>query len=233
MKIAAVVPTSLSDYPDRVAAVVFTAGCTFRCPFCHNPDLVLPDRVSCLPAIDLEDVICDLTERSGFLDGVVVTGGEPTMHDDLPAFLTRLRDLELLVKLDTNGSRPAILKEVLSQRLVDYVAMDIKAPKARYGELAGATVDVAAIQQSIAAIREAAPQYEFRTTVAPSLGVGDIEAIAEWIGGASRYVLQPFVPRSGSLVDPQWADRTAMDEAALRRAWNRVAAAFDDGGVRA
>jgi len=233
MKIAAVVPTSLSDYPDRVAAVVFTAGCSFRCPFCHNPDLVLPGRVSRLPAIAPESVVDDLAQRGSFLDAVVVTGGEPTMHDDLPALLDQLHRLGLLVKLDTNGSRPAMIEAVLSRGLADYVAMDIKAPRAKYDKLAGTRVDLAAIDRSIAAIRGRAPAYEFRTTAAPSLTPADVESIAEWINGASRYVLQPFVARRGALVDGSWSERSAMDPQVLHTTWERIADAFESGGVRA
>jgi len=227
-------PTTLSDYPDRVAAIVFTPGCTFRCPFCHNPELVLPDRVASLSLLREDDIVQELCERRTFLDGVVITGGEPSLQPGLPRFAEQVKELGLRVKLDTNGSRPDVLARLLRDGLVDYVAMDVKAPPGAYARLAGVPCDLAAIEQTIDWIRRRAPEYEFRTTVAPTLARGDILRIAEWLHGARRYVLQPFraTPEKG-LVDPSWEARDALTVVAIRQVWNEIKNRFPDGGVRA
>jgi pyruvate formate lyase activating enzyme len=140
----------------------------------------------------------------------------------------------LRVKLDTNGSRPDVLNRLLERKLVDYVAMDIKAPRARYSEFAGVPVDLTRIEESIRLIRSTAPDYEFRTTVAPGLAAEDLRAIAEWISSARRYILQPFrVPPEKGLLDPAWADREALSPHALRDIWASVAPLVGAGGVRA
>jgi len=231
--IAGLQPTSLIDYPDRVSAVLFTAGCNLRCPFCHNPDLVLPDRVARLTLVETDDVLAMLRERRNFLDGVVITGGEPTLHPGLPGFLRAVKDLGLLVKLDTNGTNPDALFQVFEEGLADFVAMDIKASHASYSRLAGVSVDLAAIDKSIAAIRDHAPAYEFRTTVAPTLEAAEIEAIARWLAGARRYMLQRFrIPPEGLLVDSTWIEQPALSVAELHDLWERIADRFDEGGVR-
>ena len=233
LPIAGLQPTSLIDYPDRVSAVIFTAGCNFRCPFCHNPDLVLPDRVAGLTLVETDDVLAMLHERQDFLDGVVITGGEPTLHPGLQRFLRAVKDLGLLVKLDTNGTSPDVLLEILEENLTDFVAMDVKASRPSYARLAGASVDVAAIDRSIDLIRRTAAAYEFRTTVAPTIDAAEIEAIVDWLAGAKRYVLQRFrVPDEDLLVDRTWADRRALDDLELEALWQRIADRFDEGGVR-
>jgi len=233
MQIAHVLPTTLVDYPDRVAALVFTPGCSFRCPFCHNSELVLPERIAALPLIPENDLVYFLRERAGFLDAVVITGGEPTLQSSLSAVMQRVKRLGLLVKLDTNGSRPEVLEALLDERLLDYVAMDIKAPLERYRELCGTTVDLGAIRRSIDLIKTRAPDYEFRTTAAPTLTQDDIRAIAGLIDGAKRYILQPFVvPQGKDLVDPAWRDKPALSQDALRSVWNAIRDRFEDGGVR-
>jgi len=232
MDIAALVPLSLSDHEGRVAAVVFVRGCNFRCPFCHNPELVLPGQASGA-ALGAGDVLRQLAERRGFLDSVVVTGGEPTLERDLSLFLSEVRALGFAIKLDTNGSRPEVLDALLERGLVDALAMDLKAPRPRYAEYSGVSVDLDAIERSICCIRESALEYEFRTTVAPGLGVPDLEAMAEWIRGARRYVLQPFrVPAEKGLVDPSWAERDSLSSATLREAWTKIAPLVRGGGVR-
>jgi len=233
VEIAHLVPTSLLDYPDRVAAVLFTVGCNFRCPFCHNPELVLPGRVRDLPLLSQEEVLRVLAERKGFLDGLVLTGGEPTLQPDLREFVAEVKRLGLLVKLDTNGSRPDVLEDLLAAGLVDYLAMDVKAPLSRYSELAGVPVDRSAIGRSIRLVRERAPDYEFRTTVAPTLTWEDLQAIARGIAGARRYVLQPFVvPQGKTLIDPAWGEMAALSGPELKAVWERISAEFLGGGVR-
>jgi len=232
VQIAAFVPLSLSDHEGRVAAVVFLHGCNFRCPFCHNPDLVLPERGT-PQRFARGDVLRALGERRAFLDSVVITGGEPTVAPDLASFLDDIRSLGLLVKLDTNGSRPDVLEELFARQLVDTVAMDVKAPQERYPTFAGLAVDLAAIGDSMRVIRARAPDYEFRTTVAPGLARSDLLKIAQWLEGAKRYVLQPFrVPPEKGLLDPAWAEREALSPAALREIWTSMASLVRGGGVR-
>ncbi len=186
--------TSLIDFPDHIATVLFTAGCNFRCPMCHNADLVL--RPEELPDVPEDEVWAFLDRRAGLVDGVAITGGEPTLQPDLAPFLRRLRERGLAVKLDTNGYRPEVLEVLLREGLVDYVAMDIKGPPEKYPLLAGRNgLDLARVERSIDLLRTSTIRYEFRTTVVPGwLNEEDIEAIAEWISGARRYVLQQFRP---------------------------------------
>lgn len=188
------VRSSLIDFPEHIATVLFTGGCNFRCPMCHNADLVL--RPAELPSLQAETVWEFLAGREGLVDGVVVTGGEPTLQADLTAFLTGLRQRGLDVKLDTNGYRPAVLERLLDDGLVDYVALDVKAPPERYAALSGLPeVDPDRVGRSIELLRHSDVEYEFRTTVVPGmLAADDVEAIARWIAGAERYVLQQFRP---------------------------------------
>jgi pyruvate formate lyase activating enzyme len=232
--VAALVPLSLSDHDGHVAAVVFTSGCNFRCPFCHNADLVLPERATSGPRVPVDEVLDELRDRRDFLDSVVVSGGEPTLQPGLQEFLAAVRAVGLRVKLDTNGSRPDVLRPLFEGNLVDYVAMDIKAPPARYAEFAGVPVDLVRIEESIRLIRSMASDYEFRTTVAPGLAAQDLRAVADWISGAKRYILQPFrVPSEKGLLDPAWSDREALSSHALRDIWVSVAPLVGGGGVRA
>ncbi len=233
MKIAHLLPTTLIEYPGKVAALVYTPGCSFRCPFCHNSELVLPEKMASLQLIPENKLFCFLRERRDFLDALSITGGEPTLHTDLPRFITHVKQLGLLVKLDTNGAHPDVLNELFDDRLVDYVAMDIKGPAARYDELTGTTVALDEIARSIRLIIERAPDYEFRTTVAPTLTPADVKDTAELISGAKRYFLQRFVTPAGKdLVDPAWRNRAALSEAELRTAWEDIKGRFTDGGVR-
>lgn len=230
--VAGFVPVSLVDFPGHIASVVFLAGCNFRCPFCHNAHLVLPERATREP-VPWRDVLHELESRRGFSDGVTVSGGEPLLTDALPGLLADLRRLGLATKLDTNGSLPDALEPLLEGELLDYVAIDIKAPWPRYPELAGVDVDVDRIRRSVDLVRRLAPDYELRTTVAPSLAAGDLLAIAAQIDGARRYVLQPFVARDEeTLLDPTWARRGALAPSELSDVWERIASGFSEGGVR-
>ncbi len=218
MEVAHLALPSLVDYPGKVAGVVWTVGCNLRCPFCYNAELVLPERAATLPRRGEEEVLSLLAARARLLDGVVVTGGEPTLHPDLPGFLGRVRELGLLVKLDTNGTRPEVVAELLRARLVDYVALDVKAPFPRYPEYVGRTDAATSVRETIAVVRARAPDYEFRTTVAPGLTADDLMAIAHEVRGAQRFVLQPFVvPEGKALVDETWRGRPALGVEELRR----------------
>jgi len=233
MKIAQLLPTTLIDYPGKVAALAYTVGCNFRCPFCHNSELVLPEKIQEIHLIPESDVLYFLRERGNFLDALSITGGEPTLHDDLPRFIKRVKQLGLLVKLDTNGSRPEVLKELFDNYLLDYVAMDVKGPANRYDDLAGVQVDLDAIRRSIKLITDCAADYELRTTVAPTITPEDIENTVKLVLGAKRYFLQAFVvPEGKNLVDPTWNGKTALSKTELEGVWERIKGNFSDGGVR-
>lgn len=198
MRIAALQPTTLLDYPDKVAAIVFTWGCVFRCGFCHNPELVCQSPAQ---ELSIESVLDFFTNRVGLLDGVVITGGEPTIYPDLPEFIRAIKKLGFLVKLDTNGTNPEMLEQLFKEKLLDYVAMDIKAPLANYAVAAGRPVDTAKIERSIKLIMTSGVPYEFRSTILPRLHTSeDIVAMAKLIAGAPRFYLQTFRD-SGKLVD--------------------------------
>ncbi len=194
MRLGGFLPLSLCDYPGKLAAVVFTQGCNYRCPFCHNGGLIAEK-----PATNLSVtcMLADLERRRSFLDAVVVSGGEPTLHCDLDKFLAALHGLGYAVKLDTNGSRPDVLRRLFDLHLVDYVAMDVKAPLSRYSALAGVSVDLAAIQESIRLIAESGIPHRFRTTWVSALlsseEQGEIQALVP-VGSIHRF--QEFRPES-------------------------------------
>lgn len=193
MHIKAFLPASLIEYPGHIADVVYVGACNFRCPYCYNVDLVL--RPQQLPDIELACVLQRLEARRGFVDGLAITGGEPTVQSGLIAFLADVRQLGLSVKLDTNGYRPDVLQECLERRWVDYVAMDIKTSLARYEPVAGVAVDPKRLQRSMELLLRSEIDYEFRTTVVPGLvNLQDVKAIVDLIAGARRYYLQCFRP---------------------------------------
>jgi len=199
MHIGGWVKVSLIDYPGKIATVLFTKGCNFRCPYCQNSNLVL--HPESLPEIDPAEVLQFLTGRRGLMDGVVITGGEPTLQQDIEGFLRKARGQGLAIKLDTNGYRPQVLRELLAAGLLDYVAMDIKASLAKYSLAAGVPVNTRRIEASVKLIVSSGIDHEFRTTVVPGIvEQGDILEIAKLIAGAKRYVLQQFRPRG--TIDP-------------------------------
>ena len=194
--------TTLLDYPEKLACTVFTGGCNFRCPFCHNASLVL--RPADVDEISEESFFSYVKKRKGLLDGVCITGGEPLLNHDIEDFITRLKDLGFLVKLDTNGAFPDRLEALLNKSLVDYVAMDIKNSPSKYAMTAGldGKLDVSVIERSIKLIMDKAPDYEFRTTVVRELHTKeDIEDIAKWLLGTRRYYLQKYVDSGDILLD--------------------------------
>jgi pyruvate formate lyase activating enzyme len=199
MKYADMIKQSLVDYPGEIAAVLFTRGCNLRCPFCHNPDLLIKPKIMIKP-IDIEQVMEFLVQRRGFLDGVVISGGEPTLNDELAVDIRRIKSMGFLVKLDTNGTNPTVLHELLSLGYLDYVAMDIKAPLdyKKYRTACGklSSEDFFNIRNSIHLLRNAGIKVEFRTTVVPALHTAaDIVEIARYIEGCEQYTLQQFNPR--------------------------------------
>ena len=191
---------TLLDYPGIVACTVFTAGCNFRCAFCHNAPLVIPERLA--SDIDEEGVIAFLKKRQGILEGVAVTGGEPLIHKEMPAFLEKVKALGYRVKLDTNGSFPEMLKELVKARLVDRVAMDIKNSPEEYGRtVVTEGFDISAVESSKNFLLEGNVEYEFRTTLVK--GIHTLKSVAdaaEWITGAKEYYLQQFKD-SGDIID--------------------------------
>ena len=191
MKIGGLLKFTLIDFPGRPAAVIFTQGCNFRCRYCHNPELVYPHMFT--EPVAEEEIDAFLKRRQGTLEGVVVSGGEPTLFDDLPQFLSKLKSMGYAVKLDTNGTRPDMLKEIIDNKLVDFIAMDLKAPLEKYALITGVDFNMSIIQQSMDLIRSAGIGYEFRTTYDKEvLTDADLEAISQMAGG--HYRVQECLP---------------------------------------
>ncbi len=190
---------TLLDFPEKIAATIFTGGCNFRCPFCHNASLVVPDRFA--ETIPERDVMEFLRSRVGRLDGVCISGGEPTLQPDLAMFIRRVRELGFAVKLDTNGYRPDVLKSLIDEGLVDYVAMDIKNSRERYALTVGLeSLDISPVEQSAALLMEGRVPFEFRTTVVRGLHTEeDVASIGEWLAGDEKFFLQTFED-SGDMV---------------------------------
>ncbi|MFA5184482.1 MAG: anaerobic ribonucleoside-triphosphate reductase activating protein [Patescibacteria group bacterium] len=192
---------TLLDYPDHLAAIIFTQGCNFRCHFCYNPLLVLLHqgkdekikKEKGLSPLSPQNLFPFLTERFGRLEGVVITGGEPTLHPDLPEFIKAIKDIGYLVKLDTNGTNPNMLSRLIKAKLIDYIAMDLKAPLDKYETVVGAPVNCKDLQKSVKIIMASGLPYEFRTTVVPGLlERDDFAKMGEIIKGASKWYLQNF-----------------------------------------
>ena len=193
------VKSSFIDYPDRICAVYFVGGCNFRCPYCHNAPLLEGKGES----IGEDEVFGHLEKRKNMLDGVCVSGGEPTLKPGLETFLEKVKKRGFLVKLDTNGAKPKVLERLLKKNTIDYIAMDIKAPFGKYNIAAGKPVDTEPIKESIALVRNASIEYEFRTTVCRELlNKEDIIDIARLIRGSRRYIIQNFRDRDTVLAGP-------------------------------
>lgn len=191
---------TLLDYPGKVACTLFTAGCNFRCPFCHNASLVT--HINDELVYSQDEVLSYLSKRQGLLDGVCITGGEPLLHDELEEFIVSLKSLGYLVKLDTNGSSPEKLKKLVNSSLIDYVAMDIKNCENKYSLTVGIkNFDITKVKESVEFLLNSnSVDYELRTTVVNELhNIEDIESVAKWISGAKRYFLQNFID-SGDLI---------------------------------
>lgn len=216
MQICGLNKTTLLDYPGRVAATIFLSGCNFRCPFCHNASLVTePDSQ---PQLSREEVLSFLKKRAGLLDGICVTGGEPTLAPDLPDFLCKIKELGLLVKLDTNGYRPDVTKALINEGLVDHIAMDIKSSLSGYPLAAGRPdLPVEPIMESISLLMAGTIEYEFRTTVVGGLHTEkDFWEIGQMLKGCRAYFLQPFVDSGDILAKGFTAPSRDMLDLCLR-----------------
>jgi pyruvate formate lyase activating enzyme len=203
---------SLADFPGHISAIIFTLGCGFRCPYCHNPELVDPLMS---PAIIPQEAILEFLEsRKGQVDGVVVSGGEPTLQSDLPDLLAGIKRWGFAVKLDTNGSNPDMLVELLCQGLLDYIAMDVKAPLEQYARVVRAPADPVSIRKSIEIVRSSGIDHEFRTTYLESLlSIEEMMEIAVLVQGCAGYVLQRFQPTNA--LDATLLDQGPTSEAAI------------------
>ncbi len=232
MEIRGLQRTTLIDFPGKVAAVVFLGGCNLRCGFCYSSELVLPKKLAGQPRIADKDFFDFLESKKGLLDGVVVCGGEPTLHSGLPDFMRKIKEMGFLVKLDTNGTNPALLKNILSQGLADYVAMDIKAPKAKYALVCGKKINISDIEESVSLIKSKAKDFEFRTTVVPFFHEKkDILEIASWIGDKkTKYYMQNFWPEK--TLDPKFEKMRPYDDEFMQKACSEIKPKFLDCKVR-
>ena len=221
---------SFIDYSPYTASVIFLGGCNFKCSYCHNPDLVL--NFNKIPDIDANEITEYLKEKKKWIDGAVITGGEPTLYKDLPLFISELKKIGMKVKLDTNGTNPSMIKELIDKKLVDYIAMDIKADLESYEKVAVVNVDKEKIKESAGIIRNSSVDYEFRTTVIPGLvGKKEIFLIAKWLEGSKRFVIQNFRGDKG-LVDDRLKEIKPYSKEKLNEMAEGVKAFFEKVEVR-
>ena len=197
MQIAGFVKTTLLDYPGRLACTVFTQGCNLRCPFCQNGSLVLPEYFE--TPLDTEEILAHIKKRSSVLEGVCITGGEPTLMPDLKDFIKKIKELDLLVKLDTNGTNPEAVSELINEKLIDHVAMDIKASPEDYAKVCGLPqIAFDKISASVELLRSSGIAHEFRTTLVKGLhSKASVKALAEWLAGPDAYFLQSYREEDG------------------------------------
>lgn len=236
IKIGGLQKFTLIDYPQKLACTVFLAGCNFRCPFCYSSELVLPEKIENQPKIPERDFFNFLKSKKGLLEGVVICGGEPTIYKDLPDLVKEIKKLEFLVKLDTNGSNPEMLKSLIDNSLIDYVAMDIKAPKEKYIKNIGISEYwgerlLDNIEKSINILKEDKIEYEFRTTVAPDLlEKEDIVKIARWLSPAKKYFIQNFRPEK--TLDPEFEKVKPYSQKYLLEVHRIISPFFDACQIR-
>jgi pyruvate formate lyase activating enzyme len=231
MEFANIQKTSLIDYPGEVASTLFTLGCNMRCPFCHNSSLVIPEEFP-HQRVSPEQALSDLSRRKKYVGAVVVTGGEPTIHPELPSFISSLKENGMKVKLDTNGTSPEMLSELYSSELLDYVAMDVKSSLDSYGEASGSEADVSSIKESAELVRNSGVAYEFRTTVVPGLhDLVKVEAIGKWLKGSSLYIVQGFSPKGGT-IDSSFSVKKPFEDAELKALADAARPYFEEVRVR-
>ncbi|MFA5387546.1 MAG: anaerobic ribonucleoside-triphosphate reductase activating protein [Candidatus Paceibacterota bacterium] len=231
MQIGGIQKTTLIDFPGKIACTVFLAGCNFYCPWCHSGELVEPKAIKKLSKTTEKEFLDFLEQRRGLLEGVVICGGEPTLNEDLPLFCRKIKTLGFEVKLDTNGSNPKLLDELISDRLLDYIAMDVKLPFERYAEVCHGQNKAFDIQKSINIIKSEKVDYEFRTTVVPSIhSREDILNIARWISPAKKYYLQNFRPEK--TIDPEFEKIAPYPLEYLTEVQQVIAPFFEDCRIR-
>ncbi|PIS32305.1 anaerobic ribonucleoside-triphosphate reductase activating protein [Candidatus Peregrinibacteria bacterium CG08_land_8_20_14_0_20_41_10] len=228
MLLAGLEKLSLIDYPEQISAILFTQGCNFRCPFCHNPELIpLENKYP----FSEKDLFLFLDKRHGLLDGVTITGGEPLLQHNLVSLIEKIKAKDFLVKLDTNGTNPVLLKKLIKTGLVDYWAMDIKGPLEKYAFITKVPVDLKAIQKSIQLIQTSGQIYEFRTTVLPALhDLADIEKIGQLLQGAQRFYLQNF--RNFKTLDPTFSQESSFTHAELEQMQKILEKYIEKVGIR-
>lgn len=211
MQIGGLQKSSLIDYPGKISAIIFTQGCNFKCPYCHNSELISMHPRPWRERVGVRGVLDFLKSRIGKLDGVVITGGEPTIQKDLPEFIQKIKDIGFSVKLDTNGTNPEMLKKLIDENLVDYIAMDIKAPIEKYSQIAHTNANTDDILKSIELLKNSNIDYEFRTTVVKSqLLPENFEEIGKIIKGCKKYYLQRFIPTK--TIDKSFLEQTTYSD---------------------
>lgn len=223
---------TLIDYPGKVATTVFTVGCSFRCPFCHNPELVLSRNLQPVTHNLIEKEFFDfLKKRKGKLEGVCITGGEPTIQPDLVDFIKKIKKLGYLVKLDSNGSRPDVLRQIINSKIIDFIAMDIKDSPKKYKKTSGERADFERIKISVEMIMNSKIPYEFRTTVVPGIhSEKDFNEIASWIKGAKSYYLQVYQEKK--ILDPELREKTKGKSINLELIKKNIERNFVKFGIR-
>ena len=217
MLISGVQKFTVLDYPNKLAAIIFTPGCNMRCGFCHNKEFVLPEEIKKLrPSFIPQDAVLNfLKSRIGKLDGLVISGGEPTMQPDLKEFIQEVRKMGFLIKLDTNGNLPDILKDLVNNKLVDYVAMDVKTMPEKYSELVGNMANPEKILESINFLKQGTVEYEFRTTIIDGVHTIDIiKEMAELLRNSDKLYLQQFRPET--TLDPEFENKKPVSDKKMR-----------------
>lgn len=205
--------TSLIDYPGKIVSTVFFQGCNFRCPFCHNPDLVLPEKFN-EDKIEIKTILEHLENNKMFLDGICITGGEPTLSHELLDLMKSVKKLNFLIKLDTNGTNPNLLKQIISEKLVDYIAMDIKGPFEKYDLIVKMKVNIEDIKKSVEIIKNSGIDYEFRTTILPSLhSKKEIIEMLKKIGKFKLFSMQQF--RANNTLDINYMNEGSFSKIEL------------------
>ncbi len=227
MNILGIEKSSFIDYPDKIATVVFTGGCNFRCPYCHNRQLVLGEG----EAIDSQELLSFLIKRKKFIDAVCISGGEPTLQGELHGLIRKIKAADFLIKVDTNGTEPQVIRQLLSEGLLDYIAMDVKGPFHQYELLTQTRVDIEKIKASIELIRNAPIEYEFRTTLCKELlSLEDILETARYLKGSKRYFLQNF--RDGDTILTGKGKFSPFTREQLEKIKKEISPYFEICGVR-
>jgi pyruvate formate lyase activating enzyme len=226
MKIGGLQKVTLVDYPGKIASTVFLSGCNFKCPFCYSKELVLPNYIKNHPEVSQEYFFAFLKERKGMIDACVICGGEPTINSDINDFLRKIKELGYLIKLDTNGYCPDKLKELINEKLVDYIAMDIKNCFKDYYKAVGVDIDTSRIKKSIELIKKSRIDYEFRTTIVPGIHTKEnIIEMANDIGKADKYFLQTF-HNEKETIDPSFNKVKPFDEEVLKEVLKEISFLF-------